>query len=295
MIFECQNLQMTYPNCKNTTLHNISTEIYEGQIIGLVGHNGAGKTTLIKIICGLITPSSFDKLYINKNIKKSIILNANQLYDDLTILENIKFYFSLYNKRFDADEVDLYLKKIMLYDYKDYLVSSLSTGQKQKVNLVRTLLVDSRLLVLDEPTSGLDPISRFEFHQLLLSIAHEKKLTIIFCSHIISEIEKMCSDIWMLHGGEIVKKDKIENIFNEYTEYVLEVEISNNNNEMISLIESLPKEMYVKTLLLDKIIYIIQECDLRQEDIQAYDLESFTKRKTTLEDIYLFINRSTYV
>ncbi|NLM68065.1 MAG: ABC transporter ATP-binding protein [Enterococcus sp.] len=290
MIFRAKNLSVRYPRKKEDALSNISLQINEGEIIGLVGHNGAGKTTLLKIICNLLLPSNYDEYYFNKRVQTSLITNSDQLYNNLTVLENIQFTFALYKKKFNEVVVEDYLIKTNLLNFKNEKIGNLSTGQKQKVNIVKALSVGSNFLILDEPTSGLDPIARYEFHQLISSVVQDEKITVIFCSHIISEVEKICSRIIMLNSGSIVRDKAINELFSEFPEYVIEIETKPRSSKIDDFLSNIHGENYIEKEVMGKSYFLIKDEYIDIDEIQKIRLDSFVKRKTSLEDIYMFIN-----
>jgi len=290
VIVKFDGLNFHYRKNKELILRDINLKINEGELVGIVGHNGAGKTTLMKIISGLLTPTNYQSFYISQQNRVSLILNTNQLYDNLSILENIKLNFSLNKLHFNDQNVKKLLSEMGLISKKDELVSSLSTGQKQKVNIVKALAIDSNLIILDEPTNGLDPIARFEFLKLVGEVVRKLEVTVLFCSHIISEVEKVCNRVMMLNEGEISMDLPIGEIFNIYPKNVYEVFVPKNSNFDEWLVGTDEKNYIISEILDEVHITIFTDKNIELSGDEKRCL-SFQKRKATLEDIYIFQNR----
>ncbi len=209
-IIQIENLAKTFG--KTPAVKGISFDVYEGEICGLLGPNGAGKTTTIQMILDLITPSSglikiFGKEM--KNSREEILgaMNFSSPYvslpGNLKVIENLKTFARLYGVK------DLNGKIAELADFfeiKDFLgkmTSSLSTGQLTRVNLTKALLNDPKLLLLDEPTSSLDPDIADRTRKMLLKIRAEKKVTMLYTSHNMAEVEEICDRVIFVSRGEI--------------------------------------------------------------------------------------------
>lgn len=196
-----------------TAVDDISFDVYKGEIFGFLGANGAGKTTAIKMLTGLIKPSGgtasvldYDVYTESESIKKSIGYMSQRfsLYEDLTILENMKFYGGIYGmgkmeiqKR--AEEV---LQFLDLENHKNQLVKSLPLGWKQKLAFSVSIFHEPRLVFLDEPTGGVDPITRREFWELILAYA-DRGNTLFVTTHYLDEAE-YCSRVSIMVDGKIV-------------------------------------------------------------------------------------------
>jgi ABC-type multidrug transport system ATPase subunit len=207
--------------------------VKENTILGIVGANGAGKTTLIKILSGLRSPTSGKVLISgmnykdnNRDIKRLIgtISSKSFLYEELSIYENLKFYsklYSVYEKHEFKEKIEQYADKFNLSDWIFEPISYLSTGMKQKVEIIRILIHNPSILLLDEPFSGLDFNSIKLLIKILNDLRENENLTIILTTHKIEVIQQICDAILILKRGKINKfvpktemnKIKIESYF----------------------------------------------------------------------------------
>jgi len=198
---------------KNLIIDDVSFKLEKGKIYGLVGANGSGKSTILKIIMGLY--SSTGEVFINgNNLKRSYkevlsciggIVDYVSFYDFLTAYENLRYFALIYEV--PLNRVDDVMKLVGLVKDKKN-VKNFSLGMKQRLGIAIALLKDPDILILDEPTNGLDPKGIVEFRELLLSLEDK---TIIVSSHIISEIEKIASEILFIHNKKIYQKSIVSN------------------------------------------------------------------------------------
>lgn len=208
-MIEVKNLKKQYGS--KMALKDISFSVAEGEIFGFLGPNGAGKTTTVKILTGQLLPSFGEASVMGLDvIKESSKLHYNigvvpenvNLYERLTVRQNLEFYCRLYECKMDA--VDYYLEQVKLAGEKNTQVKKLSKGMKQRILLIRALLHKPKVLFLDEPTSGLDPSSAADIHDLLLRLNSEG-MTILLTSHNMEEVDKLCDRIAFIDDGEIVE------------------------------------------------------------------------------------------
>lgn len=205
-----------------TAINNISFDIGENEIVGLIGLNGAGKTTLLKIFSSLLTPDkgsvkifNYDLEKDTNKIKKIIsLINSEErsFYWRLTLKQNLEFFANLYNinKKLIKDKVENVLELADLTDKKNSRFDELSTGMKQRLNIARGLLNDPKLILLDEPTRGLDIKHADEIRSIIKKLSKDK--TIIITSHNLEEISELCSKIIIMHKGKAVKIGKFKDI-----------------------------------------------------------------------------------
>ena len=215
ILLECHNVSKQYGFF--FALNKITFTVKENAILGIVGANGAGKTTLIKILSGLSTPTSgkilingMDYKENNRNIKRLIgtISSKSFLYEELSIYENLKFYsklYSVYEKHEFKDKIEQYADSFNLSDWIYEPISYLSTGMKQKVEIIRMLIHNPSLLLLDEPFSGLDFNSINLLIKILKDLRKDEKLTIILATHKIEVIQQISDAILILKRGKISK------------------------------------------------------------------------------------------
>ncbi len=184
-----------------------------GSIFGLLGVNGAGKTTLLRMLSTVIQPTSgdasvngFDTVRESERVRASIgfLSNTTALYGRLTATEMLAYFGSLYglNGPVLAERVAYVTDKLNLHEFKDRLCDKLSTGQKQRVSIARAILHDPPVLFFDEPTAGLDVVTA----QTIMEFIEEQRdhgRTIVFSTHVMSEAERLCDEIAIIHDGRI--------------------------------------------------------------------------------------------
>ncbi|HBM79391.1 MAG: ABC transporter ATP-binding protein [Clostridiales bacterium] len=219
-MLEIKNLCKRYG--KFNALDNLSLSIDEGEIFGFVGPNGAGKTTAMKIVCGLLSPTS-GKVYIDDSDIIEDVRKAKSkigympdffgVYDNLKVDEYLQFYASIYGiKKAESKKITNELLDLVgLSDKSQEYVDSLSRGMKQRLCFARCLVHNPRLLVLDEPASGMDPKSRIEMKDILRTLKDMGK-TILVSSHILSDLAKLCTTIGIIDHGRIVAQGSVDEI-----------------------------------------------------------------------------------
>lgn len=231
-------------------LDHLNLSIEKGEFFGFVGANGAGKTTTLKILAGLIKPTSGTILYENHSIYDNLygyMKNIGYMpdffgvYDNLKVSEYMQFFASVHDisgSRLDAVTERL-LQLVHLEDRKNQYVDSLSRGLKQKLCLARCLINDPQLLILDEPASGLDPHSRIEIKQILQDLNTQGK-TIIISSHILSELSQMCTHLGIIKNGRMIIKDSVHRILDaSCTSHTLIINVWNHPATAAELIKNM--------------------------------------------------------
>ncbi len=215
----------------NTAVNNLSFEIEEGEIFGLVGPDGAGKTTTMRLLTGILDPTSGEGWVYNKHIvRESEALKENiaymsqrfGLYEELTVIENINFYadvFCIPKKQREA-VIERLLGFSGLTPFKQRLAGKLSGGMKQKLGLSCALIHTPKVLFLDEPTNGVDPVSRRDFWKILYNLLKEK-VTILYSTSYLDEAER-CRRVGLINKGRLLKCDTPDNIKNECNVATLE-------------------------------------------------------------------------
>ena len=195
-----------------TAVDSISFEVSTGEIFGFLGANGAGKTTAMRMLCGLLIPTSgkanvagFDVYKQTENIKKNIGYMSQKfsLYEDLTVKENIRFYAGIYGKdnSFIKDKTATLLKQLHLENEANKLVGSLPLGWKQKLAFSVAVFHEPDIVFLDEPTGGVDPVTRREFWHMIYEAA-ERGITVFVTTHYMDEAE-YCDRISIMVDGRI--------------------------------------------------------------------------------------------
>ncbi|MYH65538.1 MAG: ABC transporter ATP-binding protein [Chloroflexi bacterium] len=203
-------------------LRGISLEVPAGSIYGFVGPNGAGKTTTMRILTTLTKPSDGEAWVAGhsvrddrREVRRAIGYMPDEfgVYEDLRVWEYLDFFAACYDipeKKRKTLVADL-LELVDLQHRREDMVDKLSRGMKQRLSLARTLAHDPQVLVLDEPASGLDPRARVEIRELLGELANMGK-TIFFSSHILADVEDVCSHIGIIEAGEIIMQGSIDQL-----------------------------------------------------------------------------------
>lgn len=212
----------------------ISLTVEKGQVFGFLGPNGAGKSTTIRMLCGLLQPSSgvgrvagFDVMTESETIKRHIGYMSQKfsLYDDLSVEENIDFYTGIYNVPRDKrkDRKSWVLEMAGLNDKQHHLTGSLAGGWKQRLALGCAVLHEPPILFLDEPTSGVDPLSRRQFWDLIAQMSH-RGTTVFVTTHYMEEAE-YCDELALIYRGKMIAKGKPVEVKTLIPEDILEIRV----------------------------------------------------------------------
>ena len=208
-----ENLTKNY--IKKEAVKNISFEIFENEILRLLGPNGCGKTTTIAMMLGLLKPT-YGNVFINgKNIENnriSLLHKMNfispyiELPKKLTVKENIIVYGKLYGVKKIKERIKYLTEKLRLEDFLDRKTGELSSGQKNRVSLAKALINDPNILFLDEPTASLDPETGDFVRSFIEQITKEKRMSILLASHNMDEVKRLCGNVLMMKDGLIIDK-----------------------------------------------------------------------------------------
>lgn len=209
-------------------VNNLSFTIEEGESVAFIGPNGAGKSTTIKMLTGILYPSSGDikvlGLSPNKDRKKltymvgSVFGQKEQLWVHLSAYDNFKFFGAIYDIKKEVLEKRIE-ELANLFEINEFIhqpVKSLSLGQRMKCEMVASLLHNPKVLFFDEPTIGLDPIAKDTLRKLIKKINKELKTTILFTSHDVGDIEEVCKRVIIINDGKIVLDDSMKNLKYHY-------------------------------------------------------------------------------
>ena len=202
-------------------VRDLDLEVEDGEIMGIVGHNGAGKTTILKMIVGLVSPTSgtveimgHDVARESTYVKQFIgyLPEESPLYENMAVADYLLFFSELYKvpKREAQERIDLLLGSLKLPE-QDKLTGELSKGMRRKVAIARALLHDPRILILDEPNAGLDPLTSFFIINYLRSLKERGK-TILLSAHNLFHVEYICDRVAILKDGQVVICDSMEAI-----------------------------------------------------------------------------------
>ena len=214
-LIEVINLSKFYKN--NQAVKNISFNVGQNEIIGLLGPNGCGKTTTIAMMLGLLKPTS-GKILINKkdieNHRIELLHKMNfispyiELPKKLTVKENLIVYGKLYNVINIKDRIEYLSTTLRLEKFINNITGELSSGQKNRVSLAKSLINDPSILLLDEPTASLDPETGDFIRSFLEDYKDKKKISILLASHNMDEVKRLCTSVLMMKNGSIIDQGK---------------------------------------------------------------------------------------
>ena len=204
---------------------NISFKINKNEIIGILGPNGCGKTTTIGMILGLLKPSE-GKILINgfeiENKRVELLNNLNfispyiELPKKLTVKQNLEVYGRLYDVKNLSSKIDYLAEKLRLNEIIYKITGELSSGQKNRVSLAKSIINDPTVLLLDEPTASLDPETGDFVRSFLESYQKENKTSILLASHNMTEVERLCSSVLMMKNGIIIDQDSPKKLIKKH-------------------------------------------------------------------------------
>ena len=221
-MIKLHNVSKTYAKSQTKAVDNLTLEIKAGEIFGFLGPNGAGKSTTIKMITGILSPSSgtieIDGINVAENpiAAKSIVgfvPDNHETYETLKGIEYLNFIGTMYGVSGATlkAKIDEYATLFGLTDALPNMISSYSHGMKQKLSVIAALVHEPKVWILDEPLTGLDPQSAYQLKQLMRQQA-EKGNTVFFSSHVIDVVEKVCDRIAIINHGRLVAVDTLDNI-----------------------------------------------------------------------------------
>jgi len=271
-----------------TALNQLSLQIKEGTIFGLLGINGAGKSTLLSILNGL---TDFDEGYIevfSLDLKKeknrikeisSFIPQNLAFYEKLTVKENLDFFGKI--QKCSKENYEKAIEINSLSNILNQTASTLSGGQKRRLNIAIGLLNNPRIIYFDEPTVGVDPKSR---NEILDSIKHYKEtgITVVYTSHYMNEIERICDEVAIIDQGRVVKQDRLENLLSNRTSDKVLIEVVYNqkikdlklNLKDETLIETNKEELNNILEILNKNKIFIKQIRFGATNLEKYFLEA---------------------
>ncbi|MBI6872084.1 ABC transporter ATP-binding protein [Clostridium aciditolerans] len=237
-ILETKELTRKFGN--QAAVNAINLHVPKGRIYGLLGRNGAGKTTTLRMIMGLVKPTSGEIEIFGKNAQQSAkqvytrigsIIETPGFYQNLTGSENLEILARLRGIH-RSDAVQYALSRVGLDKEPRKIVSQYSLGMKQRLGIAAAIMHEPELLILDEPTNGLDPIGIQEMRNFLVSLCEEKHVTIIISSHILSEIEQLANNIGIIHEGKLLEEITLEELRKRNRKHV-EFQVTNDKKAVM--------------------------------------------------------------
>lgn len=272
---------------------NISFEINKPGVFGLLGTNGAGKSTTIRMMLGILKKDSGEitwngKKVERKNVNFGYLPEERGIYPKSKIYEQLLYFAELKGmKKEDASkEIDYWMDKLKVSEYKNMTAEKLSKGNQQKVQFITAILNDPELIVLDEPFSGLDPVNTELLKEVILELV-EKGKYIVMSSHQMTSIEEFCSDVVIINKGKTVLKGNLKEIKDTYKA----------NRLIINTKQDITVEIKELNLNIEKNIDNNYEIKIENEEIahtllknlvnKNIEIDKFELKKPTLNDIFI--------
>lgn len=299
---EVNNLSKKF--CSFTAVDRVTFNVKQGEIFGFLGANGAGKSTTIRMLTGILEPTSGDALVGGYSIMKEpdkvktqigYMSQRFSLYNDLTVEENIRFFAGVYGltgKRYD-ERKKWVLKVANLEGKENLLTASLPGGIKQRLALGTAVIHEPKIVFLDEPTSGVDPVSRRSFWDLINDLS-AARTTVLVTTHYLEEAE-FCNDIILINAGKLIAQGNPKQLKTNYLKNtILEIE----SERIIESMEILEKENWVgETSIFGNYIHIILNDNSKDENDVRDILENRNNIKVhrvdrivpTLEDVFIHL------
>ena len=289
---------------------NLNLEVFPGEILGFLGHNGAGKTTAIRLLNGVLAPSSgrmqvlgFDPVQQGPALRRrtGVLTETPSLDERLTARENLSIYATLYGVSAAdvAGRVEQLLETFELADRADEKAGGFSKGMKQRLAIARALVHEPELLFLDEPTGGLDPVSARQVHHLIRQASDQQGRTVLLCTHNLPEAQRLCDRVAVMEHGKLAALGSPAELAQQFihtSRLELEVEAA-QQKKALEILREMPavKEVEAQnhnTLLVTGVARpSIPEMVARlvQNEIALF---SVTPREPSLEDIYFALHES---
>ena len=220
---EIVDLSKTYDS--KEAVQNISFKVNKNEIIGILGPNGCGKTTTIGMILGLLKPTKGKVLINGIEIEKQRVNLLNELNfispyielpKKLTVKQNLEVFGRLYDVKEIRIKIDYLTEKLRLSEFIDKITGELSSGQKNRVSLAKSIINDPLVLLLDEPTASLDPETGDFVRSFLENYQKENKASILLASHNMAEVERLCSSVFMMKNGVIIDQDSPKELIKKH-------------------------------------------------------------------------------
>ncbi|MGI6366178.1 MAG: ABC transporter ATP-binding protein [Bacillota bacterium] len=270
-----RGLKFKYPNSQDYAVNGVDFEIRQGEIFGFLGPSGAGKSTTQKLLIRLLKDYQGEILYRGKKLTEY----SDEFYQDigvsfempisfskLTAMENLEFFRRLYKSTVDVEPL---LKRVGLWDARHKKAGEYSKGMKIRLNFVRALLNNPKMLFLDEPTNGIDPVNGKIMKDMIREF-RDQGGTVFLTSHIMSDVDELCDRVAFIVNGKLQEEDSPRNLKLKYGKRIVKVEYR-ENGDVVS------KEFTMEEIKTPEFF----------ELLKAKDIETLHSGETTLEDIFI--------
>jgi fluoroquinolone transport system ATP-binding protein len=274
-MFKVKDLEFQYPKNTSNTINGIDFDIAKGEIFGFLGPSGAGKTTTQKLMVKLLPHYKGYIEFDGKDLSKfhdefyediGVCFEMPISFSKLTAMENLEFFRKLYKKQVDVQPL---MERLGLWEDKDKLVGEYSKGMKIRLNMVRALLNDPKMLFLDEPTNGLDPKNSRIVKDMIRDF-RKGGGTVFLTSHIMGDVDELCDRVAFITDGKLVEVDSPRNLKLKYGKRTVAVEYRDNGNVV--------KEVFTMDQIREQAFM-----DL----IASKNIETIHSGETTLEEIFI--------
>ncbi|PFA02033.1 bacitracin ABC transporter ATP-binding protein [Bacillus cereus] len=291
-IIETEDLTKTYGAVNS--VNQLQMQVGKGEIYGFLGPNGAGKTTTIRMLLGLIKPTTGNIKVFNRDLKTNRIdilrevgslVESPSYYGHLTGHENLEVIRQML--QVPKKNIDEVLRIVRLEKQKDKLVKQYSLGMKQRLGIAMALLGNPKLLILDEPTNGLDPAGIQEIRELIKQLPKQYDMTVVISSHLLNEMDQIATQVGIINSGQLIFQDKIE-VLRKKSQASMKIRV----NDVVKAHQILEQHQIHLGLEGDCLVthqqedYLISHINhlLVQQNISVYRIE---EEKHTLEEIFL--------
>lgn len=299
LILETKNLSYSFKS-KKDVLKDLNIQIELGAIYGFIGPNGAGKTTTIRLLLGLLNTKGKVHIFgMNfKNSREQILsqigsmIEEPSLYHQLSAWDNLRISQKILNTSWQR--IKEVLKIVGLENESEMKVKHFSLGMKQRLAIAQALINNPKLLILDEPTNGLDPQGIIEIRNLILKLRKEYNITVLISSHMLTEVEKLCTHVGIINNGDLVFQGTIEELYaKKLNSNNLLVEVANVEDACTLLNTFKPQRVNgnsVSIRVKDKATVAEINERLVRNNIQVFHLSSSTQN---LEDLFIHLTKNT--
>jgi ABC-2 type transport system ATP-binding protein len=287
-VLQINSIEKSYGQVK--ALKGVSFSVPKGCVFGVLGPNGSGKTTLLGILLDVLKADTgiyhWENYPSSTEARKKIgsLLETPNFYHYMTAYDNLVISANIKERGYD--DIDNVLRKVNLFERRHTKFSTFSLGMKQRLAIAGALLGNPDILVLDEPTNGLDPVGISEIRELIRQLSREG-ITIIMASHLLDEVEKVCTDVAILKQGTLLSSGSVMEVLNDEDW----IELGARENEALSAL--LRKHTGLKNIKVENYVQVSFGKDMNTEDLNRYCFENgivlnhIQKRKRSLESKFM--------
>lgn len=263
-LLEVKNLNKYFSDFH--AVRDLNFKVEKGDIYGFLGPNGAGKSTSLRMILGLIYPSSGEIFFKGEKITKydrkylsqiGALIERPDFYENLSAYNNLKIFARLAQLKDKETHIETVLKEVDLWDRRKSRVKSFSQGMKQRLGIAQALLHEPELIILDEPSNGLDPRGQADMRELIYRISSELQITVIISSHILSEIELIANKMLIINKGEKITEGGVQDLMSS-----LEMVLEMRSNDEQFFLEKLKERNIPAEVKADRVRVQIAEADI---------------------------------